>query len=291
MWFDMFWQKCKSDGGWIDFEADIGEIIECIDRSRYDTNGRLNSIDAELPDETRVRIKTLTNQTLSVERHATYRTMKKMALADLRRLTDALSLYMRDEIESIELPEVNLRDFLSNALDESLDAEKTYVLDFNYTMTFERLVHTRYGKPIASEAVCHIHGTDGNSGNEGNIVLGIDEYLSDEQLLRNVNFTEFKKYYQRIDKETDSKFLYWINEINNSRNTKIIIIGHSLGMTDGDVLRQFMNCHNVTAVDCYYHNEETRKQQISNLAGILGKDKLVQRITGPNKDIRLILQK
>lgn len=290
MWFDYFWKKSNTMGGWIDFEADISELIEYLDLGRYDTNGRPNSIDTEVPEETRTKIKLLTNQTLAINRHTTYRNIKDTALKDLNRLTEALSLYMKEEIETIELPQSSLRTFLFTALDECINAKRINVLDFNYTMTFERLVNVLYSIHISPEIVCHIHGIDGYDQSKGNIVLGIDEYLNDEQLQRNVDFTAFKKYYQRIDKETDSKYLHWINEMNNGGDIKIIIIGHSLGLTDGDVLRQLLNCQNVKAVDCYYHSPEARQQQISNLAGILGKNQLIQRITGPNKDIRLISQ-
>lgn len=289
MWFDYFWKKNNLNGGWIDFEADIGEIIEYLDRSRYASNGKPDSLDTELSELARTKIYALVDQTLIVDPHVTYRTLKNKALEDLVRLTKALSFYMKDEIDKIELSLGNERDFLKYAIDETINATKTYVLDFNYTTTFERLIEAIYRKHVDAD-VCHIHGTVKKGENEGKIVLGIDEYLTNEQLQRNVDFTEFKKYYQRIDKETDSKYLYWLEELNNGGDTKIIIIGHSLGMTDGDVLRQFLNSRHVKVVDCYFYNQCARKQQISNLAGILGKDELIQRITGPQKCIRQILQ-
>lgn len=52
-----------------------------------------------------------------------------------------------------------------------------------------------------------------NSENKSNIVLGIEEYFDDEQKNKCLEFVKFKKYYQRIQKNTDSKYYDWINEV------------------------------------------------------------------------------
>ena len=45
------------------------------------------------------------------------------------------------------------------------------------------------------------------------MVLGIDEFLSLENQNVYIEFVEFKKFYQRIYKETGCKYKSWIDEI------------------------------------------------------------------------------
>ena len=45
------------------------------------------------------------------------------------------------------------------------------------------------------------------------MVLGIDEYLTDERKDRETEFIAFKKFYQRIYKETGCKYKDWVETI------------------------------------------------------------------------------
>ena len=45
------------------------------------------------------------------------------------------------------------------------------------------------------------------------MVLGIDEFLPVEKQNLNVEFVGFKKFYQRIYKETGCKYKNWVDEI------------------------------------------------------------------------------
>ena len=57
----------------------------------------------------------------------------------------------------------------------------------------------------------HIHGkADINNNIESdNMVLGIDDYLNEDEKFTNTNFIEFKKYYQRLIKGTNcDMYLY-----------------------------------------------------------------------------------
>lgn len=51
------------------------------------------------------------------------------------------------------------------------------------------------------------------SDSSNNIILGIDEYLSDSNKNNDLRFIAFKKYYQRIYKETGEQSACWADKI------------------------------------------------------------------------------
>lgn len=82
-----------------------------------------------------------------------------------------------------------------------------YVINFNYTNTYEKIYKTG--------EVYHIHGkADGtHSSEENNMVLGIDEYWLDDKQNQRTNFTIFKKFSQRILKHTGNNSYKYLKEI------------------------------------------------------------------------------
>ena len=120
------------------------------------------------------------------------------------------------------------------------------------------------------------------------MVLGIDEYLNKKSKDKEIDFIALKKYYQRIYKETGSEYKNWVDEIANSRyeneaalreqfpkqipyekfstKHKVYIFGHSLDITDKDVLRNLILNDNVYTT-IYYLNKVVMGQQIANLEG------------------------
>lgn len=122
------------------------------------------------------------------------------------------------------------------------------------------------------------------------MVLGIDEYLSEERRAKDLEFIAFKKYYQRIYKETGCRYKEWIRELENDTDkSNVYIFGHSLDATDGDILHELItNEHIMTTI--YYLNRDVYGRQISNLVKILGTDGLIKRTGGPEKTITFVQQ-
>ena len=119
------------------------------------------------------------------------------------------------------------------------------------------------------------------------MVLGIDEYLPESRRNRETEFIAFKKYYQRIYKETGCEYKKWIDDIRGDLNNdkhELYIFGHSLGETDGDVLRDLILTDNVYTT-IYYWNKETMGKQIANLVKVIGQDELIRRTGGSTKTI------
>ena len=97
----------------------------------------------------------------------------------------------------------------------------------------------------------------------------------------------FEKYYLRVLKETDDRYLEWIKYANNKENplTEVTIYGHSLSPFDGDVLREFITADNaVTTVYC--RDEVDRREKIKNLAAILGRERFIELASGYQRRVR-----
>ena len=142
----------------------------------------------------------------------------------------------------------------------------------------------------------------------------------------------FKKYYQRIYKGTGNEYLEWIEMIKNSyeyycsqldrqiedqilqqrKKTlsakaqvpiisapaypehTLYIFGHSLDVTDRDVLRMLICNDNVKTVIFYHRRNKNDKTQleklIKNLILLIGQDELIRRTGGERRTIEFVPQ-
>ena len=118
------------------------------------------------------------------------------------------------------------------------------------------------------------------------MVLGIDEYLSNEDKFTKLEFIEFKKHFQRIHKSTDCSYRKWLEEITNSKNKKInaYFFGHSLALTDKDVILDFINNENIVTT-IFYRNEKQYAELITNIVKIIGPDCLSEKVYGKTPSI------
>ena len=128
------------------------------------------------------------------------------------------------------------------------------------------------------------------------MVLGIDEYLDEKNKNIELDFIQFKKYYQRIYKNTGCKYKKWLEEIeeNNhifsksiSSNTflnNIYFYGHSLDITDKDILQELIMLPK-SQITIFYYSKNDYKQKISNLVRLIGQDYLNSNVYGSNPKI------
>ena len=185
------------------------------------------------------------------------------------------------------------------------------VLSFNYSNTYERL----YGNAKKIE-YNYIHGKAdiNNTVESNNMVLGIDEYLEPERMNKEIRFIAFKKYYQRIYKGTGCEYRDWIYKIKESAKSiesklrneypvqipvvkftndarhKLYIFGHSLDITDQDILRELILNDNVHTT-IFYMDKNDLKRKIANLVKVITQDELIRRTGGSTKTIFFELQK
>ena len=238
---------------------------------------------------------------------------------ELSRFIRALEIYIAGIIDNINVSRKNA------------DIEKINpdcVLSFNYSNTYERIYGN--GKNITYD---FIHGKADitNNINTCNLVQGIDEYLDDERKDKELEFLTFKKYYQRIYKSTGNAYLDWADKIkmelaeyyrkmdlaragepdqrysvwgrtyynleeltSNRPKHKLYIFGHSLDVTDKDVLKLFI-CNDNVQTKIFYHRKNMNDKKvlgklIKNLVKIIGQDELIKRTGGSCKTIEFIPQ-
>ena len=199
----------------------------------------------------------------------------------------------------IELLEIYLsyRDFLDfkvskikvepTALDAVPHLLSSYVLNFNYTNTSGYLFGT------SEERTHFIHGRidlDRTFNRINTMVFGIEDKENDV----NSDLIPYQKYYQRVVKETGTKFedffkpVYEYSSVGIAKSfpKNIIIFGHSVDPLDKEI---FQKCFALAENGKYdyrfvftYFDEPAKRSIVKNLAIILGKEKLIE-LTGKQK--------
>ena len=303
--FNAVYEERRKEGkiGWIDFESEISNAVQALD-------GAISTIDEYLrKGKDRGRMEAYQFESLkyligleSSRFNDVYFDMRPMSryreqfLDDLNKLTRCLEIYLSDYINNLPVSK-RLPDILGLKVDK--------VLSFNYTNTYERL----YGKDNPDIEYDYIHGKAdiAHDINSCNLVLGIDEYLPEEEKDKNTEFIQFKKFFQRIYKKTGCEYVNWLKEYeenNIGRNASfeadelnIYIFGHSLDETDRDILRRFILDEYkkaltrkglVVRTTIFHFNQDALGKQIANLLKVIGQDNLISMVHG--SDASIILQ-
>lgn len=299
VWINYFWEVYRNRGtagkdGWIDFESEISRIIQTLDKARFTILEEINR-GQKLGKMTQQQSNILSplwgkprTSCVNMEFDENAVGYKKTRfLTDLNRLTRCLEIYLSNYVEEIT-PKVKLPD---------IDGLTIHcVLSFNYTHTYQRFYDANKNTKIRYD---YIHGETkaGSDVDNCNLILGIDEYLEGYAKDRDNEFIQFKKFYQRIYKKTGCKYVDWINSIaqmpsgygrNGDAIHNVYIIGHSLDITDKDILSSLINMES-TKTTIFYHSQVTLGNQISNLVKVLGEDNLIAKVHGANASI--VLQK
>lgn len=304
-WIEYFLQyPMYQKENWIDFESEISNVIQSIDFDMKNNNLKLDDDDSIVSNFYLEKFfhKRLPAAVLDFGEDIqviTFREMRDVLYQDLNKLTRAFEIYLCEYVGKIESVKIS-KEIKSLGID--------HVLSFNYTHTYQKL----YDKPKKIK-YDYIHGESriNSTIESNNMVLGIDEYLNKKSKDKEIDFIAFKKYYQRIYKKTGSEYKNWVDEIANSRyenevalrerfpkqipykkfnsKHKLYIFGHSLDITDKDVLRDLILNDNVYTT-IYYLNKGVMGQQIANLVKVIGQDELIRRTGGSTKTIEFKLQ-
>ena len=290
IWIRYFLKKeGKSKNTWIDFETEIATVVKAFEKRKTlierdesaekdsPRNGEIINIINSF-SETEYNFKSNLND---FDLNATELDL------ELQKLIRALEIYIAyfvNEIDiSIRIPEI-----------EGLCPDR--ILSFNYSNTYSRVYGTKFGQVIG-----FVHGkaVQNHDINSCNMVVGIDDYLDEKERNEKLDYLCFKKYYQRIIKETSSEYLEWEREIEEDRideykNRRFVfyVFGHSLDVTDKDILKKLFNHENVIVKIFYYREFENDKRNlgklIKNIIKIVGRDELIRR-TGPNEQTIVFL--
>lgn len=299
--------KLSLNKSWIDFETEISNFVKRLESlskakqvyliEHYDKAINNDEPRFEAPASNVVYLKNLVPNIIE-EEYAVFNTelsclvsidyfenLKEKLIADLKNLIRSLEIYLSLYIDNLD---TDLRIPEIFKMKDKID----YVLSFNYTNTFERL----YAKPYSHKVFYdYIHGKANlkNTVDGCQLVLGIDEYLDEEERNKNIDFIQYKKYFQRVYKKTGLIHVGWLNSLNNCyknainenyKKINIYIVGHSLDVTDKDILKNIIMFDkqdkdtipiNVTIYD---HNQEASASHIANLVRVITQDELIDKV-------------
>lgn len=174
IWYEYFRkieEKMKGDN-WIDFESEISDVIEYVDgkidrlEKKYK---RSDFVKNEVEDLLGKNNKFFTIIFPGQQSTLSGREMRERCFNDLEKLTRALEIYLSVFVEKIPCDKMDIITRI----------QPDYVMNFNYTNTYERTYSINEEKP----KVFHVHGecNAGKTMEDNNMVLGIDEYLKDER--------------------------------------------------------------------------------------------------------------
>lgn len=175
----------KSMVNWIDFEREIEHVVIFLEKY-FNYQNRINDddIDAIKPFDFYKK------QYHHVECSDIFRMCEDknyLIVDDLlkRELDDfikGLSIYFEYYIEAI-----SLKDMQENTFVRSLLSNNVHVLSFNYTHLFDKAYQS-----FEVQDICFIHGEAKDDGK--NMVLGIEEYLDDDEKNSQLMFVSYKKF-------------------------------------------------------------------------------------------------
>lgn len=282
-------EECNNKG-WIDFENEICEMVKALDylmkylNHRNKSSGKILIDDREMFDKAynfldTIRTKNINGLKEKFEDPYDFRddVARKIIVTlnnDLNNLIRCLEIYLEECVEKIDIK------FVSPDIASITKIDK--ILSFNYTSTFQRTYS------FVNYEIDYIHGKLDISKDisQNNMVLGIDEYLDEDEKNTDLDFIQFKKYFQRIYKKTGCNYKRWIEEMKeySSYCNNIYIFGHSLDITDGDILKELILMNNTTTT-IFYLNNDVYAQQIANMVKIIGQDELINRVHGSNPSI------
>ncbi len=279
---------------WIDFESEISKVIKTFDEYR-------NKLISE---------KVFENEQVRIDEHSfdvlhyilekkekiiqidcllsleNIRELKEELITDLNRLIRCLEIYLDDYVRKNYFDKLQKIKFI-----EALKIDK--ILTFNYTNTYEHV----YGKSNINFDYIHGKADIKHNLNSCNLVLGIDEYLGENEKNSNIEFIQFKKFFQRIYKGTGCLYKDWIKFYTEQKGKtpkiphelSLYFIGHSLDVTDKDVLKELILFDEANTT-IYYHNQEALGRMIANLVKVIGEDELIRRTGGSNACIKFVQQ-
>ena len=284
VWIDYFLNvKGEFGENWIDFEAEISHVVQELENVKdYVIDEMRKGVKViDVPDFMKKRLDKLSPNAVGIYKDGNEREMYDFIskwVNDLKRMIHLLEIYLDDYVQKIKIA------YFSPDIYE-LNPDR--VISFNYTNTYEKI----YSYKRNGIKYNYIHGksSSDSSVDTCNMVLGIDEYLDNDRRNQKTEFIQFKKYFQRIHKKTDCEYVYWFDkelraEKSEKNREEVFIFGHSLDITDGDVLSTIINCPN-TYVTIFYHDDVDYGKQITNLVSLLGQDIMLSKVYGKNPSI------
>ena len=309
-WLEYF-KRTYTGNGWIDFEKEMSNVIMMIDqkKDKFVRIGEPGFAFVKLSDKERKILMYFDSRSANgiIDNKDFLFIIKERMLNDLNRLIRCLEIYLDCYINHSSVKK------LSPDI-ERLDIDK--VLSFNYTNTYKRIYDNSEKSSIEYDYIhgeADIgHDMETNDMVLGiDEYLPDDKKNKDIEFIHFKKFyqriykgtgckykewvTEITKgaeydkldalkyrleYEENIKKGLDGyahtakQKLMELKE--QSAKHKLYIFGHSLDVTDKDILKELILNDNVHTT-IFYHNKEVKAQQIANLVKVIGQDELIRR--------------
>jgi hypothetical protein len=281
LWYKHFKNVCEIDT-WIDFEIEIENILNQLsvfdklkDKNEIKRNKFVDEFigftDFELFDVISVfnpvgggfklNVKYINQRNGSID-------IKKI-LEDLAKsFEDFIVIFNRYlvDIVSVFYAEIKQKSVIPFHL-------MNEIYTFNYTPTLENVYK------IDKSKVVYLHGQMNDDCDKQNIVLGISDMPKDVKTSKMFDFT---KYYQKVNKNSNKKFIEVPKTIKSSSGETIFyIIGHSLDESDKEYiidLFKFLefDYDKYSKICVFYFNEKDKENKWKNLFSIIDKNFIVQ---------------
>lgn len=327
IWLRYFQEYSHRFGrNWIDFESEISRVIKALDLAKKYLSTHENILGSNLKDEPILIeiLKAAATTLQTVFRNAeTVENFASFLNTELDKLIRALEIYISYFINKIEV----------SRLSSDIEAlEPDCVLSFNYSNTYERIYGVEkniqyayiHGKAEISKNAtsCNIVlGIDEYlTGESKNTEL---EFLTFKKYYQRIYKSTDNLYLDWVDEIKDGytdyrreiEAAYARNNIPERQRARTIsignriytegppmrcpqhtlyIFGHSLDVTDQDVLKMFI-CNNNVQTKIFYHRKNIDDKKslgkiIKNLIGVMGQEELIRRTGGTHKTIVFIPQ-
>lgn len=329
-WLEYFlnYSSCKNIGeNWIDFEIEIANVVKALDEARFQLSagGSVEAVDENkrkilmaILKAARGSLKSAYGDVTAIERFSDYLN------TELKILIRALEIYIAGFVGKIAVTKKSI-DI------EKLNPD--HILSFNYSDTYERIYGQNkkieydyiHGKAAINKNIetCNlvlgideyleddskdkeftfltfkkfyqrIYKSTGNDYLEwvDEIKDGYADYLKSEA-------DAYSRIVASIKDGSFGQYPYELSDCRELSNAKcpqhtLYIFGHSLDVTDRDVLKLFI-CNDNVQTKIFYHrkNKDDKKVLgilIKNLIKIMGQDELIRRTGGAHKTIEFIPQ-
>ena len=268
-----YFAHCNAEiQGWIDMEREMIPVAELIDwvivnasksQTRRHEDGTSDMYISEcpanyvriasvLPDFFECKINSkhikIKPKYCNYQYGLLYQKMLDEVRGDLVKFIEIFRIYLN---QFVETHDIKLMPIIS-----SMNVDR--VLSFNYISTEKNYDN------LKDLNICHVHGY---SSKDDSIVLGVNELKQD-----NTNRCIFMvKYYQRLVKRADISY-----KSMPKGDYSVTVFGHSLDVTDSDVLEPILKRAKI--IEVYYYDESDREKKIVNLISLLTKDDIEKRI-------------
>ena len=341
-WNDYFQQRYKGHliqgENWIDIEQEIKGVIKFLENDAFNIVEQADNDEEEKADNKANSSKA--PQTLAIIMKEVFKGGEhKLRYIISKKKYDKFRNDLKKEFDKFVMAlgiylDVFVRVYdTGNTFERIVGKMADDVKQFNHVLCFNYL-NNYYRQYVDSDATkdnqidehnCFVHGSiryryelakrkrnnglpDYNSEfietliENNNMVIGFDEYKSEEGEEAQLDFVYYRKYYQRMLKGTERQYLGWLDEYlgrdkqednNDSEDKKnhIFIFGHSMDATDKDIFRDLLLRESRDSkITIFYHDEAAHHRIIENLIRIMSREVLYKKVYAKNPEIEILPQ-